>query len=344
MKIREILTWKFLLYEGFLPLLRHLGPGRADAVLSAIGRASVLFWPPRRARLASAMKLVYLNTGIKKEPTALGVGVVRFLARDYLLDTDNDEALGRFDASGAAAFDEALGQGRGVVLVGSHLGAHLAALHWLYRRGVPLRLMVQRPKHVTRALSRFFDRDEPEPQADFFLRRTLNPSECVARIMRARAALRAGKVVYLPGDIPWAGANSRAGHFLGRNHQMLSVWADLAALTGAPVFHLFCTHKPGGRFALTLESAGRVTPGEEAEAVDYYLSRLEARIAAHPGDAVAHLLWPCYGAPQALATDQAKSRPSRRVAAFSCGKSRASKIPASLSRNDPRLRESLIST
>ena len=319
MKAREILTWKFLFYEGFLPVLRRLGPRRADAVLSAIGRASVALWPPRRARLASAMKQLHVNTGIKKTPEALGVGAVRFLARDYLLDTNNAKALERFHVSGAAAFEEALGAGRGVVLVGSHLGAHLAAFHWLYRRGVPLRLMVQRPKHVSRALSRFFDRDEPKPQAEFFLSRTLNPSECVSRLMRARSALRSGKVVYLPGDIPWAGANSRAVHFLGRNHQMLSVWADLAALTGAPVFHLFCTHRPGGRFAITFDSAGQVAPGEETEAVDHYFSRLEAQIAAHPGDAVAHLLWPCYGPPQALAAGRAKSRPSRRVAAVSRG-------------------------
>src|SRR5262249_56522851 len=99
------------------------------------------------------------------------------------------------------------------------------------------------------ALERFLDRDEPEPQAGFFLRRALEPGECVARVLRARAALRAGKAVYLPGDIPWSGPNTRAGRLLGQTHPLLSVWADLAALTGAPVFFVGCTHRPGGRVA-----------------------------------------------------------------------------------------------
>jgi len=313
-KPREILTWKFAFYRGLLPALRKLGPGRADAVVEALGRASVALWPPRRRALTRALA----RAGADPDPGALAAGVLRSRARDYLLDTEDDaEALGLFEVSGAGALSEALGAGRGVVLVGSHLGGHLAAFHWLYRTGVPLRLMVQRPKHVAGALDAFFDRDEPAPQSGFFLRRSLNPTECVARLLRCRSALRAGKAVYLPGDIPWGGANTRPGRLLGQTRRVLSVWADLAALTGAPVFHVFCTHLPDGRHALAFESAGPVAPGGESAAVARYLARLDARIAAHPADAVAHLLWPCYGPPRASASlpRQAAPRPSRRVAA-----------------------------
>ena len=73
--------------------------------------------------------------------------------------------------------------------------------------------------------------------------------------------------------------------------------ALVPVLTRAPVFFTFCTHLPGGRYALTLEPMGTVAPGEEDRAVAHYLARLESEIAAHPADAVAHLLWPCYAPP-----------------------------------------------
>lgn len=317
MKPREIFTWKFPFYRVLLPALRRLGPARSDAVLGALGRASASLWPPRRARLAAALRAAGLDPA---DAPALSAGTLRFLARDYLLDTPDDaEALARFDVTGTGALAEALNAGRGVVLVGGHLGAHIAAFHWLYRSGVPLRLMVQRPKHVAAALDRAFDRDEPGPQSGFFLRRSLNPTECVARVLRARAALRSGKAVYLPGDIPWSGPNTRPGRLLGRSHRFLSVWADLAATTGAPAFHVVCTHAPGGRFALTFEPAGVVAPGTEPAAVARHLSHLDAAIARRPADAAAHLLWPCYGPPRRQATPAAVPRPSRRVAAIPHG-------------------------
>lgn len=300
---RELFTWKFVFYGLLLPRLRALGPARADALLTALGRGWSRFWPGRRRRLRNALAaarqtLHVAGWDLEEQVDRLAGGIPRYIARDYLLDTDDDaQALALFDVTGAEAFDEARRAGRGVVLVGSHFGGHLAAFHWLYRRGVPVRLMVQRPRHVAATLQRFFDTQDPEPQAGFFLSRSLDPTACVSRILRARSALRTGKTVYLPGDIPWDSPNTREGRLLGQSHRLLSVWADLAALTGAPVFFVFCTHQPGGRFALTLESFGRVANGEEQAAVTRYLTALETQISASPADAVAHLLWPCYGPP-----------------------------------------------
>jgi lauroyl/myristoyl acyltransferase len=312
---RDLLTWKHYFYRVLLPALGCLGPESADTVLSALGRLSVRLWPPRRARLSTALATAGLD--LRGSASTLAEGALRFLARDYLLETRDDaRALARFDVTGQDELDEAVRSGRGVVLVGSHFGGHLAALHWLYRRDVPLRLMVQRPRHVSDALATFFDRDEggTDPQSGYFLRRSLNPAECIARLVRARAALRSGMAVYLPGDIPWSGPNTRTGRLLGRPQRLLSVWADLAALTGAPVFYVFCNHLPDGRFALCFEPAGRLRPGQESDAVARYLERLERAIASSPADAAAHLLWPCYGPPCPSPANKANARPSRRVA------------------------------
>ena len=321
MKSRDVLTWKFVFYHGFLPALRQLGPARADAILGMLGKCSTTLWPPRKRRLAVALEIArealsHLSPTWNSDTLApeLAAGSLRYLARDYLLAEANDRVLPLFDVSGESALNQALAKGRGVVLVGSHFGGHIAAFHWLYRMGLPLRLMVQRPRHVTRALAAFFDQDEPRPQSEFFLTRNMDATTCVSRILNARAALREGIAVYLPGDIPWNGPNSRTGRLLGGTHPFLSVWADLAAITSAPVFHVICTPRGNGRFALAFEPAGTIAPGQEPAAVDRYLARLDAAINADPADAVAHLLWPCFS-PALKAPRCSSSRPSRRAAA-----------------------------
>lgn len=320
MNVRHLLSWKSLFYGTLLPVLRRLGPARADALLGVFGRLSAWLWPPRGRELARGVARAREALGTMDDSATfrprLAANAWRFLARDCGLEgLDDNQVAGLFDVQGMETLDAALAEGRGALLVGSHLGGHLAGLHWLYRRGVPLRLLVQRPKHISAELNRRFDTDGPHAQAGFFLRRDLPSGQCVERLLRARAALRAGLAVYLNGDIPWGGPNTRCGRFLGQDQRFLSVWTDLSVLTGAPVFLVFCTHQPGGRYALTIEPQGTLSPGGENAAVARYLKRLEAAIAARPDDAPAHLLWPCYGPPADVATGKAR-RPSRRIASL----------------------------
>ncbi len=222
--------------------------------------------------------------------------MARFLARDLMLDGLTDaEITARFDVRGHEHLRSALAQGRGVILLGSHFGAHVAAIHWLYREGVPARLLVQRPRHVSGYLQSHFDRVEgPHPQADLFLKRNMPPSEASARLVSARRALRDGLAVYLSGDIPWPSASARPGRLMGMSRPFLGLWADLAALTRALVVPVFALHRPDGRFAIRFDPAWSIEPGGEAEAVARYLGRLDSLISRHPAEAVAHLTWPCY--------------------------------------------------
>ncbi|WP_165226839.1 LpxL/LpxP family acyltransferase [Aquisphaera insulae] len=299
--LRSLFHWKFAFYELLLPALRLLGPRRADAALGALGRAHARLWPPRRAALRAAIAEASeaLDLGDRnpdEEWQALAAGACRFLARDYLLETRSDEeALGRFEVHGLDALRRAGDRGRGVLLVGSHFGAHIAGLHWIFRAGLPVRALVQRPPHVSPTLGRYFDDlQRPGAEDDLFLRRGLKPDAAVTILLRARRALREGRMVYLCGDIPWEGANTRAGRILGRKHRLLSIWTDLASLLDVPVFHVFCKHLPGGRYRLDLDEIGRVRHGEEDDALADYLKNLEGHIAASPDQAAAHLLWPCY--------------------------------------------------
>lgn len=299
------MNWKTLFYGGLLPALRRLGPARADRVLSMLGRLAGVGSERSRDRLTnlerakSSMGADAWN--VADVSRALSANVPRFLARDYPLEGLSDDAFrARFDVRGNENLRDALALGRGVVLLGSHLGAYLAAVHWLYRQEVPLRLLVQRPRHVSRALHAWLDResdDDKLPQSAFFLRRKLPAAEAAQRMLRALSALRQGLAVYLSGDIPWCSNNARPGRLLGCDRTFLAVWADLAVLSRAPVVPVFCTHQPGGRYELTFDAPWELEPGEEAHAVQRYLARLETAIVAHPADAVAHLTWPCYTQP-----------------------------------------------
>ena len=323
MTFRHALSWKPVFYDAILPALRRLGPARGDAALGALGRALATAWPPRGAELRDALGRVRGAVGADWDVDALAPrlqgNVLRFLARDCPLDGADDAAFfARFDVSGAEHLIEARGRGRGVILVGSHLGGHLSAPHWIYRRGLPLRMLIQRPQHVSALLNGRFDRaDEPHPQSGFFLRRHLTPGEASKRVFRTRSALRDGLIVYLKGDVPWSGPNTRPARFLGHDRTFQSLWAEFAALFRAPVVPVFCTHRPGGRYRLAVDPPFEVKRGGEGEAVVRYLARLEAEIVAHPADAVAHLLWPCYGPPsveEAALRKKEKARGRKRKA------------------------------
>jgi len=317
MTLRHALSWKSWFYKVVLPCLRQLGPEACDSALTGFGLAVAAMSPRRRRAIARAVARTNAVLGARwDEPGTcrdVAANIARYSARDYPLDgLPGEDVLARFDVQGAEHLDAALSKGRGVVLVGSHLGAHVSAQHWLDRRGIPTRLLVQRPNHVSRDLHRRFDRDEIHPQSSFFLRRSMTPAESVDRLLRARAALRDGLAVYLSGDILWPGPNCRKGRLLGVDRTFLAIWADLAAHARAPVVFLFARHRPGGRYALTFDAPRTVVPGLEDLAVTSYLRRLEAEIVASPADALAYLLWPCFGAP-APSIAEACPRIGRRV-------------------------------
>lgn len=314
MRLRHLFSWKPLFYERLLPVLRLLGPAPASAFIGAFGRLLTACWPPRQWELQRAIrdaqKALRADWHLPSTQRELAANALRFLARDCLLEgAQDDEVFARFDVHGFEHVECFLREGRGFVLLGNHLGAYLAAVHWLYRRGVPVRLLVQRPRHVSRNLQSQFDcNDGPHPQTSLLLRRDLAPGVAAERMIRARAALRDGCAIYLAGDVPWTGPNARPGRLLGHEHTFLAIWTDLAILARAPVVPLFCTLQAGGRYRLVFDPPWDLEPGAENAAVVRYLARLEAEIAAHPADAVAHLLWPCYRSQPARPRKRRRSR------------------------------------
>ena len=200
-RLRRVLCWKFVFYDLLLPALRRLGPARGDAILGFLGRLAMAVRPRRgnglRAALERASAALDADWSIETTWPALAANTARFLARDYPLDRQSDEAvLSRFDVRGYERLRATLSDGRGAILVGSHLGAHIAGVHWLFRRGVPLRLLVQRPRHVSRELNRRFDAGGIAPPG----RDVLAPRPVAGGGRRARFP-GSGRAPRRPGDL-----------------------------------------------------------------------------------------------------------------------------------------------
>ena len=296
MTLRRLLHWKFVFHDLILPLLRWLPPKQADRGLRGIGRLLDLVQPWRRKRIRRAVERVRTAANTPWETATvcrrLAASIPRYLARDGLLDGLRDtEALKRFDIEGWDHYESATAAGRGVILVGSHFGAHLPALHALYRKGARLRLLVQRPRHVSKYLQSKFDEVDDRPQSRFFVRRGLTTGESAERILLARAALREGRTIYLNGDIPWSGSNTREATLLGRTRRFLSLWCDLAVLTQAPVILIFAKHLADGRFQVRFEPPLNLVAGGESAAFHRYFELLEMEILEHPEEAMPYLLW-----------------------------------------------------
>jgi lauroyl/myristoyl acyltransferase len=291
------LGWKPLFYDSLLPRLAAWPAVRADATLAALGRA-LLAWPPHKRRILARSH--FLNQALHAGwdiPTLLpriAANLARYTARDYLLDPLPLPLLNRrFEISGLDHLRAAQSLGRGVILLGAHFGAHLAAVHWIIRQNFPIRLLVQRPRHISRFLNRHFDQtDLPHPPHTLLVRRHLPPRQASQCLLAAWNALRDQCCVYLNADVIWNIPSARHARFLGATYPLLSLWTELAALAHAPVVPIFARHLPGGRYHLHFDPPRDVHRDHQDLALEDYLRRLESQITQHPEDAIPYLLWP----------------------------------------------------
>ena len=285
-----------------LPTLRLLPPRVALRLVGEIGRLEYRLVPAVRASFDDAINRHAAHFGTSWNPRLIGpelaANQVRSRARDLLIDGRSDAQFqGVFRVEGRELLDEAVGQGKGVILMGNHFGAHLLMACWMIRQGYPWRMLGERPRHISKLLAAQFATDGPTGQARMFISRRTNPSEAAGAILRASRVLRDGIVLSIAADVRWPTPPNSPGTFLGRSYTFSSTWVTLAALSGAPVVPAFCAIEPQGTYAIEfaepfhVPSAAARDSGLAATWVQHGLDLIEHRVGRDPANSIDYFFW-----------------------------------------------------
>jgi KDO2-lipid IV(A) lauroyltransferase len=286
--------------KAILPALRRLPPCTATRMVSGIGQTEYRLFRNLRLRFDTAVERGrgYFGTHwvVPEVGRELAGNHIRWRTRDQLLDNlDDDDVAHLFRVTGQQHLLDAQAQGRGVILLGNHFGAHLMPAHWVVRQGVPLRLYMERPHHVSRLLSQGFDSDGPLGQKSLFISRKADSNESARSIMRAARVLRAGIVVFLACDVRWVGSQTVPALFMGQEYTFSSTWVALASLSGASVVPVFCHMALDGTHDLEFLPWFTVPAGvaadAKAELVQSSLRSIEERVRRDPANSNDYLFW-----------------------------------------------------
>jgi predicted LPLAT superfamily acyltransferase len=141
---------------------------------------------------------------------------------------------------GEPMFKQFLDRGRGIILLGAHVGSWEIGGHLLGRFGVPVNIVVLDREEAR--LGQLFDR---ALEGKMF--RLLTTDGHPLRSIPIAAALRRGEIVALLGDRSFGGAD-RPAEFLGGTARFPTGPYLLAAATGAPVFQVFVVRERIGHY------------------------------------------------------------------------------------------------
>jgi lauroyl/myristoyl acyltransferase len=291
---------KFLV-KNLMPALRVLSPRTALRVVSDLGRIEYALNPSRRWKYRAAVRKASQHFGESwlpgKTACDLAANQFRWRARDLLLDGLSDEgAKAYFHVTGQDHLRQAFDRKKGVVLLFNHFGPFLMPAHWIVRQGYPLRWFTERPRQISKLLSKDFADDGPLGQKSLFISRRLTPKEGSTAIRKAVRVLQSGMIVQLAGDVRWAGPRAVSGELLGTRYQFTTTWITLAAMSGAPVVPVYGVMKPDGTCDLEFLPSFDVSPNalktDEAERlVHENLAAIEMRIRQYPENSLDYLFW-----------------------------------------------------
>ena len=245
-----------LLYPSALYFLMCRGPERS-ASLQFLSRVS-----GRRARLHHAYRhMVFFSHAV--------------LDRLYLVT----ERFKRFDIRcfGLPDLDRALDGGRGVLLIGGHLGSFEALrVLSLQRPDVPIRILLDAEQGP--AVSRTLNALNPRMAATIIDVRAAGPTVTLT----IKQALDRNSIVALLADRALPGEDTRAVEFLGQAAQLpVGPWL-LAAALKVPVILAFGLYRGGNRYDLHFETFSdglALDRNHRSEALSQVLRRFADRLA-----------------------------------------------------------------
>jgi phosphatidylinositol dimannoside acyltransferase len=284
-----------------LPVLRRLPPRVASGVVAGIGRTEYSLLKGLRHRVDQAVLQGSHHFGrswnLAEVGKELAGNQIRWRTRDRLLDGLSDERVAPlFSVGGRHRLDAAIAENRGVILLCNHFGSHMMPAHWLMREGYPLRLFMERPRHISKFLASHFDTDGPTGQRKLFISRKATPTEGASSIIRAARVLKAGMVLMIAGDVRWSGPQTSSALFLGRVYTFSNTWVKLAAMTGASIVPVFCRIDDTGAYQLEFEEPYKIPnggsdPEEAAGWVQAFLKTIENQVERYPANSNEYFFW-----------------------------------------------------
>lgn len=185
-----------------------------------------------------------------------------------------------FEAMIAAA------EGRGAVLVMSHLGHWEIAARLLRRKGARLLIYVSSDRRAQ--LDKLL---KSEMAADGVQVVAVEPGQQSGLTgLEGLAFLRGGGLVSLAGDrVATAGARRVAVRFLGRRLELPAAPYVMAMVAGAPLFFFFAVRLGRGRYRIVASEAHQVCPKDRADrkaaiarAAQFYADHLAEACRAYP--------------------------------------------------------------
>ena len=174
-----------------------------------------------------------------------------------------------FDLSvdGAQAFDAAVAEGRGCILLGAHLGSfEVLRSVGATRRSLRIRMVMETANAVR--IQSVFRRIQPA-SADWII-----PMGTPTALLRAKEALESGEVVGILADRVWHHERATTLPLLGASARFPLGAFRVAAALGAPVVLGVGLYRDGNRYDLQFERLDR--PGDTAATLlARYVARLE---------------------------------------------------------------------
>jgi phosphatidylinositol dimannoside acyltransferase len=287
--------------KAVLPVIRTLPLPVASRFLASFGRLEYRLSHALRRSFEEAVEHGRSVLGCQWDVPAvsreLAGNHILWRTRDMLLDGVPDHRAGdMFIVTGRENLDAAYGLGRGCIVLANHFGAHLLPAHWMFRHKFPLRFYMERPRHISRFMSRHFKTDGPLGQDKLFISRQGVPADSASSIVRAARTLKAGMLLYLAGDVRWTGRMTESARFLGQTMRFSTTWVVLAAMTEAPVVMVFCRMRPDGRYHMEFRPAFYVPnaaaeKGKAAGWVQKFIEILEDQVRCYPTNSNDYFFW-----------------------------------------------------
>ncbi len=258
----------------FVQLIRLFGLRAAYAWLTPVAAYFLVASP-----LARRSSVQFLSRALGPQPLWKRLGLVyrHFYAYGVTLLDRLALIMGRTRMDcryeGETMFREFLDQGRGIILLGAHLGGWEMGGHLLGRHGKPVNMVVVEKEEAR--IRQLFDH---ALQAKQF--RLLTTDDHPLRSIPILAALKRGEIILLHGDRSFGGEDL-AVPFFGHSARFPVGAYKLAAASGAPLFQVFAVRERVGEyrfFSFPPQFIAREVLRQPVEALRPYVAQFVQRL------------------------------------------------------------------